>query len=182
MKGWGKNWAIVWTTIDMNMIATGNTKAVNEAYELLKPSVYYNMYTWNELDQEEIYNNFFTDWCKGASKFNPEKGKLFTWTFRIARNSEINYLKRKENKNKPLLSINNTVPGSNIMFDVEDADIFNYENWTQEEIKEADRRIKTLSKEEKEFIEWYMYLKGEKRNTFRYKYNKIIAKLKKLNN
>src|SRR5687767_10320368 len=110
--GLGKKWSEVWDKLDMKLIAAGNTKTINAAYEQLKPSVFYNMRTTNERDREEIYNDFFTNWCHYAEKFDPAKGTLYSWTLILQIQAEANYYKKKETKTRPLLTLDEPPPSN----------------------------------------------------------------------
>lgn len=52
--------------------------------------------TRNEtLSQDLLQETFMTIWDK-AHQYNPDKGRFYTWTYRIAKNKVLNYLRKKD--------------------------------------------------------------------------------------
>ncbi len=80
----------------IQVIANGDRKAFDKLYELFSEKVYNTSlsYTQNEQDAEEITQDVFTNIFKNAAKFKGDSA-VGTWIYRIAVNTSLNYIKRK---------------------------------------------------------------------------------------
>ncbi len=76
--------------------ARGDLEACGEIYRLLKDPIYgfaYRM-TSNRAVAEEITQDVFVFFVQNAQRFDPGKGKLFTFLCGVARNKILNHLNR----------------------------------------------------------------------------------------
>ena len=81
-------------------------KALSKIYELYSGAVYgviLKMCPDQDLAKDLLQETFIKVWDK-SHQYNPEKGKFFTWIYRIARNTVLNSIRSKKDliQNKDL--------------------------------------------------------------------------------
>lgn len=78
---------------------SGNTKAFSKLYQLYSSALYgviIRICKDEGVAQEVLQETFLTIWQKGNT-FDPEKGKFFTWAYRIAKNKSLNKVRSANN-------------------------------------------------------------------------------------
>lgn len=80
----------------IHLVAEGSAQALTLLYNLYSEKIYNTAlsYTKNVEDAEEITQDVFVKIYKGASSFKGSSS-LNTWVYRIAVNTSLNYLKKK---------------------------------------------------------------------------------------
>ncbi|MEH6537885.1 MAG: RNA polymerase sigma factor [Psychroserpens sp.] len=84
----------------VDLLAKGNKKALNLLYENYADSLYgviLKVTINEELAQDALQETFVKVW-KNAKKYDSEKAKLFTWLYRIAKNTAIDKLRSFNNR------------------------------------------------------------------------------------
>lgn len=69
--------------------------ALSQLYDAYAPAIYgviIRMCKDEQQSQNILQDTFLTIWEK-AHQYNPEKGKFYTWAYRIAKNKTLNYLR-----------------------------------------------------------------------------------------
>ncbi len=82
------------------MLKDGDKRALNLLYENYSDSLYGSILkvTRNEeVAQDALQETFVKVW-KNSKKYDPKKARLFTWLFRIARNTAIDKLRSFNNR------------------------------------------------------------------------------------
>ena len=82
------------------LLARGDKKALNLLYEHYADSLYgviLKVTINEELAQDALQETFVKVW-KNAQKYDPKKAKLFTWLYRIAKNTAIDKLRSFNNR------------------------------------------------------------------------------------
>lgn len=84
----------------IHLLKTGDSYALNLLYEYYSDSLYGVILkvTQNEEIAEDALQETFIKVWKNASRYDPAKAKLFTWLFRIARNTAIDKLRSFNNR------------------------------------------------------------------------------------
>ena len=91
------------TTIEQQIITLlqkGDKKAINLLYEYYADSLYgviLKLTINEEIAQDALQETFVKVW-KNAKKYDPKKAKLFTWLYRIAKNTAIDKLRSFNNR------------------------------------------------------------------------------------
>ena len=83
-----------------DLLAQGDKRAINLLYEHYSSSLYGVILkiTINEEIAEDALQETFVKVWKNTHKYDSSKAKLFTWLFRIARNTAIDKLRSYNNK------------------------------------------------------------------------------------
>lgn len=84
----------------IDYLKDGDKKALNLLYEHYSDSLFgviFKVTKNEELAEDALQETFIKIW-KNAHKYDPKKAKLFTWLFRIARNTAIDKLRSHNNK------------------------------------------------------------------------------------
>ncbi|MCD2260261.1 RNA polymerase sigma factor [Psychroserpens luteolus] len=84
----------------VELLAKGDKKALNLLYENYADSLYgviLKVTTNEELAQDALQETFVKVW-KNSKKYDSKKAKLFTWLFRIAKNTAIDKLRSFNNR------------------------------------------------------------------------------------
>lgn len=108
------------------LLQKGDSYALNLLYEYYSDSLYGVILkiTKNEEIAEDALQETFIKVWKNAHKYDQEKAKLFTWLFRIARNTAIDKLRSFNNRFHKEIQIDKSdvyiLPTSNINQDVLD--------------------------------------------------------------
>ena len=86
----------------ISAIKTGNEKGISELYDLYSDALYgliYRIIPDEGLASDCLQEVFMKIWENGKS-YDSEKGRLFTWMSRIARNTALNAIESKGYKNQ----------------------------------------------------------------------------------
>lgn len=91
----------------IQLLAKEDKKAINLLYENYSNSLYGVILkiTINEEIAEDALQETFVKVWKNAKKYDPKKAKLFTWLYRIARNTAIDKLRSFNNRFKKEVQI-----------------------------------------------------------------------------
>ena len=84
----------------VDLLAKGDKKALNLLYENYADSLYgviLKVTINEEIAQDALQETFVKVW-KNSKKYDPKKAKLFTWLFRIAKNTAIDKLRSFNNR------------------------------------------------------------------------------------
>lgn len=94
----------------IHLLKKGDSYALNLLYEYYSDSLYGVIIkvTKNEEIAEDALQETFIKVWKNANRYDPDKAKLFTWLFRIARNTAIDKLRSFNNRFKKEVQIDNT--------------------------------------------------------------------------
>ena len=110
----------------INYLHSGDKRALNLLYENYSNSLYgviVKITINEEIAQDALQETFIKIW-KNAAKYDSSKAKLFTWLFRIARNTAIDKLRSFNNRYKKEVQIDTSnvyiLPASNLNQDVLD--------------------------------------------------------------
>jgi RNA polymerase sigma-70 factor (ECF subfamily) len=110
----------------VELLANGDKKALNLLYENYSDSLYgviLKVTINEELAQDALQETFIKVW-KNAKKYDSKKAKLFTWLYRIAKNTAIDKLRSFNNRFEKEVQIDNSnvyiLPTSNLNQDVLD--------------------------------------------------------------
>ena len=110
----------------IQLLGRGDKYALNLLYEHYSDSLYGVILkvTINEEIAEDVLQETFIKVWKNAHKYDPSKAKLFTWLYRIARNTAIDKLRSFNNKFKKEIQIDKSdvyiLPTLNLNQDVID--------------------------------------------------------------
>ncbi|WP_115462109.1 RNA polymerase sigma factor [Winogradskyella aurantiaca] len=117
------------TNIEQRIISylqQGDKRALNLLYENYSGSLFgviLKVTSNQELAEDALQETFVKVW-KNASKYDPKKAKLFTWLYRIARNTAIDKLRSYNNRHHKEVQIDKSdvyiLPTMNINQDVMD--------------------------------------------------------------
>ncbi|MBT8324965.1 MAG: sigma-70 family RNA polymerase sigma factor [Winogradskyella sp.] len=91
----------------IQLLKKGDSYALNLLYEYYSDSLYGVILkvTKNEEIAEDALQETFIKVWKNANRYDPDKAKLFTWLFRIARNTAIDKLRSFNNRFKKEVQI-----------------------------------------------------------------------------
>ena len=110
----------------VELLANGDKKALNLLYENYSDSLYgviLKVTINEELAQDALQETFIKVW-KNAKKYDSKKAKLFTWLYRIAKNTAIDKLRSFNNRFEKEVQIDNSnvyiLPTANLNQDVLD--------------------------------------------------------------
>lgn len=110
----------------VELLANGDKKALNLLYENYSDSLYgviLKVTINEELAQDALQETFIKVW-KNAKKYDSKKAKLFTWLYRIAKNTAIDKLRSFNNRFEKEVQINKSnvyiLPTANLNQDVID--------------------------------------------------------------
>jgi RNA polymerase sigma factor (sigma-70 family) len=110
----------------VELLANGDKKALNLLYENYSDSLYgviLKVTINEELAQDALQETFIKVW-KNAKKYDSKQAKLFTWLYRIAKNTAIDKLRSFNNRFEKEVQIDNSnvyiLPTSNLNQDVLD--------------------------------------------------------------
>jgi len=110
----------------VQLLEKGDTTAINLLYENYADSLYgviLKVTNNEELAQDALQETFVKVW-KNAKKYDSKKAKLFTWLYRIAKNTAIDKLRSYNNKFEREVQIDKSnvyiLPSSNLNQDVLD--------------------------------------------------------------
>ena len=110
----------------VQLLEKGETTAINLLYENYGDSLYgviLKVTNNEELAQDALQETFVKVW-KNAKKYDSKKAKLFTWLYRIAKNTAIDKLRSYNNKFEREVQIDKSnvyiLPSSNLNQDVLD--------------------------------------------------------------
>ena len=110
----------------VQLLEKGDTTAINLLYENYSDSLYgviLKVTNNEELAQDALQETFVKVW-KNAKKYDSKKAKLFTWLYRIAKNTAIDKLRSYNNKFEKEVQIDKSnvyiLPSSNLNQDVLD--------------------------------------------------------------
>lgn len=110
----------------IQLLQRGDKYALNLLYENYSDSLYGSILkvTQNEEVAEDALQETFIKVWKNAKKYDPSKAKLFTWLFRIARNTAIDKLRSFNNRFHKEVQIDKSnvyiLPSTNFNQDVMD--------------------------------------------------------------
>ncbi|WP_369997539.1 RNA polymerase sigma factor [Winogradskyella sp.] len=110
----------------IDLLKDGDKRALDLLYENYSSSLYGVILkiTINEEIAEDALQETFIKVWKNAHKYDSSKAKLFTWLFRIARNTAIDKLRSFNNRYQKEIQIDNSnvyiLPTSNLNQDVMD--------------------------------------------------------------
>ena len=117
------------TNLEQRIIAhlqKGDKKAINLLYENYSDSLYgviLKVTINEEIAQDALQETFVNVW-KNAHKYDPKKAKLFTWLYRIAKNTAIDKLRSFNNRFEKEVQIDKSnvyiLPTANLNQDVID--------------------------------------------------------------
>jgi len=117
------------TNIEQKIISylqQGDKRALNLLYKNYSGSLFgviLKVTNRQELAEDALQETFVKVW-KNASKYDPKKAKLFTWLYRIARNTAIDKLRSYNNRHHKEVQIDKSdvylLPTMNINQDVMD--------------------------------------------------------------
>ena len=104
----------------VQLLEKGDTTAINLLYENYADSLYgviLKVTKNEELAQDALQETFVKVW-KNAKKYDSKKAKLFTWLYRIAKNTAIDKLRSFNNKFEKEVQIDKSsvyiLPSSNL--------------------------------------------------------------------
>ncbi|MFT5846014.1 MAG: RNA polymerase sigma-70 factor (ECF subfamily) [Psychroserpens sp.] len=110
----------------VELLAKGDKRALNLLYENYSDSLYgviLKVTINEELAQDALQETFIKVW-KNAKKYDSKKAKLFTWLFRIAKNTAIDKLRSFNNRFEKEVQIDKSnvyiLPTANLNQDVLD--------------------------------------------------------------
>ena len=110
----------------VQLLEKGDTTAINLLYENYADSLYgviLKVTNNEELAQDALQETFVKVW-KNAKKYDSKKAKLFTWLYRIAKNTAIDKLRSLNNRFEKEVQIDKSnvyiLPTSNLNQDVLD--------------------------------------------------------------
>ena len=110
----------------VELLANGDKKALNLLYENYADSLYgviLKVTINEELAQDALQETFIKVW-KNAKKYDSKKAKLFTWLYRIAKNTAIDKLRSFNNRFEKEVQIDKSnvyiLPTANLNQDVLD--------------------------------------------------------------
>lgn len=110
----------------VKMLMDRDKKALSLLYENYSSTLYgvaYKITNDQALAEDALQESFIKIW-KNSHKYDPKKAKLFTWLYRITRNTAIDKLRSVTNKTHKEVQIDNpnvyTVPTVNLNQDVLD--------------------------------------------------------------
>ncbi|MEM5564109.1 RNA polymerase sigma factor [Psychroserpens sp. AS72] len=110
----------------VELLAKGDKKALNLLYENYSDSLYgviLKVTINEEIAQDALQETFIKVW-KNAKKYDSKKAKLFTWLYRIAKNTAIDKLRSFNNRFEKEVQIDNSnvyiLPTANLNQDVLD--------------------------------------------------------------
>ncbi len=110
----------------INLLQKGDKRALSLLYEYYSNSLYGVIVkiTINEEIAEDALQETFIKVWKNSSKYDSNKAKLFTWLYRLARNTAIDKLRSFNNRYRKEIQIDNSnvyiLPTSDINQDVMD--------------------------------------------------------------
>ncbi len=117
------------TNLEQQIIAllqNGDKRAINLLYENYSDSLYgviLKVTINEEIAQDALQETFVKVW-KNAKKYDPKKAKLFTWLYRIAKNTAIDKLRSFNNRFEKEVQIDKSnvyiLPTANLNQDVID--------------------------------------------------------------
>lgn len=110
----------------VKLLKAGDKRALNLLYENYSDSLYgaiLKVTINEEVAQDALQETFIKVW-KNAKKYDAKKAKLFTWLFRIARNTAIDKLRSFNNRYEKEVQIDKSdvyiLPATNLNQDVMD--------------------------------------------------------------
>lgn len=110
----------------IQLLKNGDKKALSLLYNNYSDSLYgvaLKITKDDALAKDALQESFIKIW-KNSQKYNPEKAKLFTWLYRITRNTAIDKLRSFNNRNNREVQIDSsnvyTVPTNSLNQDVID--------------------------------------------------------------
>lgn len=110
----------------INLLKKEDKRALNLLYENYSDSLYgaiLKVTINEEVAQDALQETFIKVW-KNAKKYDPKKARLFTWLFRIARNTAIDKLRSFNNRFEKEVQIDKSdvyiLPATNLNQDVLD--------------------------------------------------------------
>ncbi|MDX1470512.1 MAG: sigma-70 family RNA polymerase sigma factor [Flavobacteriaceae bacterium] len=110
----------------VNLLQKEDKRALNLLYENYSDSLYgaiLKVTVNEEVAQDALQETFIKVW-KNARKYDPKKARLFTWLFRIARNTAIDKLRSFNNRFEKEVQIDKSdvyiLPATNLNQDVLD--------------------------------------------------------------
>lgn len=110
----------------IDLLSKSDKRALDLLYENYSNSLYgviLKITINEEIAQDALQETFIKVW-KNAHKYDPKKAKLFTWLFRIARNTAIDKLRSFNNRYQKEVQIDTSnvyiLPSSNLNQDVMD--------------------------------------------------------------
>ncbi|MBX2845320.1 MAG: sigma-70 family RNA polymerase sigma factor [Saprospiraceae bacterium] len=89
------------TSYLIKQIKSGDHKAFEELYKDYSGAVYGVILKMvkNQDTASDILQDVFTKAWKKINTYNPEKGRFYTWIYRIARNTTINHIRAQKPEN-----------------------------------------------------------------------------------
>jgi len=94
----------------IQLLKAGDKKALNLLYDNYSNSLFgvaYKITNDEALAKDALQESFIKIW-KNSSKYDPKKAKLFTWLYRITRNTAIDKLRSFNNRNSKEVQIENS--------------------------------------------------------------------------
>ena len=125
----------------VQLLKAGDKKALTLLYDNYSNSLFgvaYKITNDEALAQDALQESFIKIW-KNSSKYDPKKAKLFTWLYRITRNTAIDKLRSYNNRNSKEIQIEHSnvynVPTPSLNQDVIDL---------KEHVAKLDQKYKTV--------------------------------------
>jgi RNA polymerase sigma-70 factor (ECF subfamily) len=83
----------------INLLKQGNERAFSRLYDSYSGALYGVILRIcrNELMAQEVLQETFMKIWQSADSYNPDKGRFYTWAYRIARNSALNAIRNTSN-------------------------------------------------------------------------------------
>lgn len=94
----------------VQLLKAGDKKALTLLYDNYSNSLFgvaYKITNDEALAKDALQESFIKIW-KNSSKYDPSKAKLFTWLYRITRNTAIDKLRSFNNRNSKEVQIDNS--------------------------------------------------------------------------
>jgi len=80
-------------------LQSGNTLALSQLYDKYSAALYGVILRIckDEAKAKDVLQESFVKIWENASKYDPDKGKFYTWTYRICKNTALNALRKESN-------------------------------------------------------------------------------------
>jgi len=85
-------------TLLISQLQDGDERALSQLYDKYSGALYHvilRMVENKDLAQDLLQETFISIWQK-SNQYNPDKGRFYTWAYRIARHKVLNYLRSQK--------------------------------------------------------------------------------------